>query len=100
MESKHTVCVCVGWFKYITMKIMFKYADITLNTCMCHIYFGVQNTVSDGECVTVSAFPAQDSDITERIKGQRGQSVQISVSAYIMKSAQLEAVFLRTPSKC
>lgn len=52
----HTLSVCAGWFKYITMIIMLKYADM-------------QNTVSDCECVTVSAFLARDSDITERIKG-------------------------------
>lgn len=52
------------------MIIMFKHVDNTLNACMCHIWIGVQNTVSDGECVTVCAFLAQDSDLTERIKGQ------------------------------
>ncbi len=44
--------------------------------------------VSDGECVTVCAFLAQDSDITKGLKVSE-VSVEISVSAYIMKSAQL-----------
>lgn len=70
------------------MIIMFKHVDNTLNACMCYIQTGVQNPVSDGECVTVCAFLAQDSDITKGLKVSE-VSVEISVSAYIMKSAQL-----------
>ncbi len=35
---------------------------------MCYIQTGVQNPVSDSECVTVGAFLAQDSDITKGLK--------------------------------
>lgn len=49
---------------------------LNISQYICHSkhmyvsYLDMQNTVSDCEGVTVSAFLAQDSDITERIKGQ------------------------------
>lgn len=58
-------------------------------TCMYVLYFNWCAEYSTWSWVCYCLCFSQDSDITGRIKGQWGQSVEISVSAYIIKSAQL-----------